>query len=144
MRHLKIGFVIFNPDYECDVPTIKGHWWAANNWIKDHNQEKEFLEFCKKNNISEDPEEFLMEYIGAIKLYAHRGQFFCQIPKKKSVKKSSLKRFYKTEGYVITGYQYEDAVPETESVRTNYTNQIICRNNNGREEFFYNPLRDGD
>lgn len=136
---LKIGFIIFNPDWREELPTKDGHRKTAFNWIM-KNQLKDVYNSVLGNNGIYDEEDFLIEYIGAIKLYAYMGNFYCVVPRIFNPEKSYLKRYYENLGYgIISDGIYDEEKPKTKVYQYNKT--IISNN---RKELVYNPLRDGD
>ena len=94
---IKIGFIIFNNDWKEELVSRNGHRKTAFNWIKRNNMMSIFESVLGKNNIY-DEEDFLIEYIGAIKLYAYRGDFYCRIPRMISPEKSYLRKYYSNLG----------------------------------------------
>ena len=117
-----------------------GHRKTAWNWIKKHNLVDVFNSVVGNNNIY-DEEDFLIEYIGAIKLYANRGNFYCRIPRMYNPNKSYLKRYYSNLGYNIIsdGIYYEDK-PKVRVLSYQYNRTVINNNN----ILIYNPVKDGD
>ena len=72
---IRIGFIIFNEGYKYELQSLNGHRKTAFNWIKKNNLIEKFYEVLGTNGIY-DEEDFLMEYIGAIKLYGY-SEIFC-------------------------------------------------------------------
>lgn len=139
---IKTGFIIINPNWKCELEWENSHRKAACKWIRDNNFEQLFNSIYGTNDIF-DEEDFLINYIGAIKLYAARGNHYCYIPRGVNPDKSYIKHYYKQLGYIITGI-YESELP-AENVKVKkfdypYNNTVVSVNNN----YFYNPYRDGD
>ena len=139
--NIRIGFIIFNNDWKEELHSKNGHRRTAFLWIKEHNLMDVFKSVIGKNNIY-DEEDFLIEYIGAIKLYANRGQFYCRIPRIASPEKSYLKRYYATLGYkIISNGIYDEEKPKVKVLSYEYNRTVINNNNN---TLIYNPVKDGD
>lgn len=99
-----------------------------------------FKSVIGKNNIY-DEEDFLIEYIGAIKLYADRGKFYCRIPRMHNFDKSYLKKYYANLGYtIISDGIYDEEKTKTKVLSYQYNNTVI--NNKGK--LMYNPIKEGD
>lgn len=138
--NIKIGFIIFNDDWKEELPSNNGHRKAAFNWIQRNYMLDVFNSVLGSNNIY-DEEDFLIEYIGAIKLYACRGDFYCRIPRLSSPEKSYLKRYYANLGYkVISDGIYDEEKTKVKVLSYEYNKTVI--NNNNR--LIYNPAKDGD
>ncbi len=150
---ISIGFIIFNPRYETEIKCdVRGHYWTARNWIENNNLEELYQEIRNnpENNIW-DYEDFLINYIGAVKLYATRGQKIAYIPKNTSnnAYKSLIKRHYKEEGYTISGNFIEESSiskrNEYPSLKVEYYRTIIpIKELDGKEKYVYNPYINGD
>lgn len=138
--NIRIGFIIFNEDWKEELPKENGHRKTAYNWIKNHNMLKLYEKVLGTNGIN-DEEDFLIEYIGAIKLYANRGNLYCRIPRMCSPEKSYLKRYYASLGYkIISDRVYDEEKPKIKTLTYEYNRTVINKNNILR----YNPVRDGD
>lgn len=137
---IKIGFIIFNQEWKQELEWCNGHRNTALKWIRDNNLMKAFLSVVGKNNIY-DEEDFLIDYIGAVKLYAYNGKFYCRIPRMIDVNKSYLKRYFRSKGYKIVGECYEeDCHPKAKTYKYPYNKTVI----NEKNRLCYNPYRDGD
>lgn len=138
---IRIGFIIVNPNWKIELEWENGHRNTACKWIRDNHLEKIYKSVYGTNNIY-DEEDFLIRYIGAVKLYATRGHCYCYIPRGVNPDKSYIKHYYEQLGYIITGaYQVE----EEENIKVKkfnypYNNIVICKNNG----YYYNPERIGD
>ena len=151
--NILIGFIVFNPKYETEIQSdVRGHNWTAKNWIQKNNLEKIYKELRDDpNNDIWDYEDFLINYIGAVKLYVTRGQRIAYIPKNTSnnAYKSLIKRHYKDEGYIITGTYSEESNIKSEnkypSLKVQYYRTVIpIKESNGKEKYIYNPYINGD
>ena len=138
--NIRIGFIIFNNDWKEELPSNNGHRRTAFNWIRDNKLMNVYKDIIGNNNIY-DEEDFLIEYIGAIKLYAYRGNFYCRIPRTYSPEKSYLKRYYANLGYKIISNGIYDEEKTKEKVLTYQYNRTIIKSNTG---LIYNPVKDGD
>ena len=137
---IRIGFVIFNEGWKQELRSQNGHRRTAFKWIKDNNMLNTYYQVLGSNNIY-DEEEFLIEYIGAIKLYAYDGNFYCRIPRMYSPEKSYLKRYYSMLGYrIISDGIYNEEEPKIKTLTYQY-NKTVVKSNIG---LMYNPVRDGD
>ena len=137
---IRIGFIIFNNDWKEELSSGNGHRKTAWEWIRKHNLTDLYNKTIGKNNIY-DEEDFLIEYIGAIKLYGYRGRFYCRIPRMRDPIKSYLKRYYTNLGYtIISDGIYEEEKPKTKVYTYQYNKTIINNNNKN----IYNPIREGD
>ena len=137
---IKIGFIIFNEDWKEELSSENGHRRTAWNWIKKHNLINVYNSIVGKNNIN-DEEDFLINYVGAIKLYAYRGNFYCRIPRINDPNKSYLKRYYANMGYnIISDEIYDEEKPKVK-VYTNQYNKTVIKSN---ARLIYNPVKDGD
>lgn len=137
---IKVGFVIFNEGWKEELVSINGHRKTALNWIRKHNLVDALKNMIGKNNIY-DEEDFLIEYIGAIKLYAYRGDFYCRIPRICNPDKSYLKRYYEDLGYKIISHGVYDEKKVKVKVYNYQYNKTVINNNN---KLIYNPIKDGD
>ncbi len=139
--HLKIGFIIFNNEWKEELGSTNGHRKTAFNWIKEHNMMDVYKSVLGTNRIY-DEEDFLMEYIGAIKLYAYSGYFYCRLPKMFRLEKSYLKRYYANLSYrIISDDVYDEEKPKSKVYKYEYSKTVI---NNKRGGLIYNPIKDGD
>lgn len=142
---IKIGFIIFNPYWREELEWNNGHRKTACEWIKNYNFMELFDSIKGQNNIY-DEEDFLTDYIGAIKLYASRGQFYCYVPSIISPDKDYLKKFFKDLGYHII----ENGIFDENMIQYNqkYNEQCDCGYNKTliktRGRYYYNPLKNGD
>lgn len=138
---LKIGFVIFNSDWKEELVWDNGHRRAAAKWIEQHGFTDLYNSMQGKNGIC-DEEDFLIDYIGAVKLYVYRGKYYCRIPRMVDPDKSYLKRFYRNNGYQIVGDGVYDecSCQKVKKFDVPYNRTVIktgfC--------MAYNPYRDGD
>ena len=137
---IRIGFIIFNQGWKQELQSKNGHRKTAFNWIRDNNMLETYKSMLGKNNIY-DEEDFLIEYIGAIKLYAYSGHFYCRIPRIASPEKSYLKRYYSNLGYkIISDGIYDEKKPKVKVLSYEY-NRTVVKSKTG---LMYNPMRDGD
>lgn len=135
---IRVGFIIFNEEWKEQLITYEGHRKTAFNWIKQHNLINTFKQVVGKNEIY-DEEDFLIEYIGAVKLYASNGKFYCRIPRMIDPNKSYLKKYYSNLGYkIISDGIYDEEKPK---VYVYQYNKTVINNNN---VLMYNPVKDGD
>lgn len=147
---VRIGFIIFRPGMEQEIEVgLKGHWWTANDWIKSHNMWDLYQKLVERN-IVHDCEDFLIDYIGAIKLHNVSGKRRCYIPKISffnSSYKSSLKRYYKQKGYEIYGNISPDNtvyIDKREKSVYGYNRIVIPETTEDGVIYKYNPSRIGD
>ena len=137
---IRIGFIIFNNDWKREIPTKDGHRKTAYNWIVENKLLDVYNNVVGSNNIY-DEEDFLIEYVGAIKLYASRGTFYCRIPRIYSPEKSYVKRYYSMLGYkIISDGIYDEEKTKVKTLTYQY-NKTVVRSNS---RLIYNPLKDGD
>lgn len=138
---IKVGFIIFNDDWKSEVEWHNGHSRTAREWVREHNL-RDYFEKVKEANNLYDEEQFITDYIGAIKLYAYGGNFYCYAPKIVSVNKDYLCEYYQNLGYTIIGNMSynEEKKNKVKQFSIPY-NKTIVKSNNG---FIYNPYRDGD
>ena len=138
---IKIGFIIFNEGYKFELRSENGHRKTAFNWIRNNNLLKEYYSVLGTNGIY-DEEDFLMEYIGAIKLYAYDGKFYCVIPKILNISKNYYETFFEKLGYeVISHGVYNEEKPKIKCFKNEYNKTIVKKFN---KNLMYNPLKDGD
>lgn len=148
---VRVGFIIFRPGMEEEIEvSAKGHWWTAHDWIKSHNMCDLYQEMVDKN-IFHDCEDFLTDYIGAIKLHNVSGKRKCYIPKINffnSSYKSSLKRYFKQKGYYIYGDISQDSIVHINVLdlsKYGYNRTVIPKTTEeGTIIYQYNPSRNGD
>ena len=139
--HLKIGFIIFNNDWKEELRSINGHRKTAFEWIKKNNLLDVFKSVLGTNRIY-DEEDFLMEYIGAIKLYAYDGKLYCVIPKILNICKNYFEKYFEKLGYeVISHGGYNEEKPKMKYLKNEYNKTIVKKFN---KDLMYNPLKDGD
>lgn len=137
---IKIGFIIFNEGWKQELQSKNGHRRTAFKWIMNNNLINVYKNVVGSNDIY-DEEDFLIEYIGAIKLYAHNGVFYCRIPRKYSPEKSYLKKYYSALGYkIISSGVYDEEKHKVKCLNYQYNRTVINSNN----KLIYNPVRDGD
>ncbi len=139
---IRIGFIIINPNWKSEIKWNNGHRRTACLWIRENNLEKLYDKMYGTNNIY-DEEDFLINYIGAIKLYASRGNHYCYIPSGINPDKSYYKHFFQNLGYHITGAYITEEIEEKIKVKKfDYPyNQTVVNKNN---KYCYNQYRDGD
>ena len=137
---LKIGFIIFNEEYKEELELENDYRKTAFNWIKNNNMIDVYKSVVGKNGIN-DEEDFLIEYIGAIKLYAYMENFYCRIPRIANPEKSYLKRYFTNIGYkVISNNINDEEKPKIKKLTYEYNKTVI----NNKNKLIYNPVRDGD
>lgn len=138
---LRIGFIILHPKYRCELEKTNGHRITALKWIRDNGLLELFYKVLNTENIY-DEEDFLIEYIGAIKLYAYGGNFYCKMPRIYNSSKKYYKEFYESLGYKIIGDEfYLEEKPKTKVYKYQYNKTVINTIDNN---LIYNPLKDGD
>lgn len=138
---IDIGFIIFNEDWKEELVWKNGHRKTAFEWIKKHNF-MELYNSIKGQNGIYDEEDFLVEYIGAVKLYAYRGNLYCSIPRMCDPNKSYLKHFFEAKGYqIVEAHSYEEKQKQKVLTYEYPYNKTIINSQNG---MMYNPYRDGD
>lgn len=139
---IRIGFIIINPNWKSEVVWDNGHRNTAVKWIRNNHFEELYSSVQGTNNIY-DEEDFLINYIGAIKLYSYRGTFYCYIPSGIHPDKSYLKHYFEGLGYTITGvYNSEEKEENIKIKKFNFPyNKTVIKMNN---EYCYNPYREGD
>lgn len=123
------------------LPSENGHRKTAFNWIKQNNLMNVYINVLGTNNIY-DEEDFLMEYIGAIKLYAYCGELYCWVPKIPDINKNFFRDYYEKLGYKIIGNNICDLEKTKVKILKNEYNRTIMKKNNN--QYIYNPLKDGD
>jgi len=102
---------------------------------------EKFNEVLGKNGIY-DEEDFLMEYIGAIKLYAYNGKLYCMIPKSLNICRIYFENYFEKLGYkVISNGIYDEEKTKIKVLKNEYNRTILKKHNNN---YIYNPLKDGD
>ena len=137
---VRTGFVIINPYYKEELILDNGHRKTAFKWIKSHHLMDVFKSVVGKNNIY-DEEDFLVEYIGSIKLYVNAGQFYCRVPMIFNDETNYLIKYYLNLGYkIISNGIYNEEKQKTKVLTYEYNKTVIKSNN----ELIYNPMRDGD
>lgn len=138
---LRIGFIIFNPYWKQELRWHNGHRKTACEWIENNGLKKLFLEMYGTNHVY-DEEDFLTNYIGAIKLYATGGQFYCYVPPIISPEKDYLRNYYENLGYhIIENHIYDEKKIKDEiSSNYQYTKTVVKIKN----VYTYNPVKDGD
>lgn len=139
---VRFGFIIINPNWKSELEWVNGHRNTACKWIRNNHLEELYKSVYGTNNIY-DEEDFLINYIGAIKLYAYCGTHYCYIPRGVNPDKSYLKHYFKQLGYVITGvYDMEEKEANMKVKKFDYPyNKTVINKNN---KYYYNPYRDGD
>lgn len=139
---IRTGFIIINPNWKSELDWDSGHRNTAWKWIRNHHLEKLYQSIRGTNGIY-DEEDFLINYIGAIKLYAYRGTFYCYIPSGINPDKSYLKHYFESLGYIITGIYDSELKEEKIKIKKfdfPYNKTVIKMNN----KYCYNPYRIGD
>ena len=139
---LKLGFIIFKDECIVEIPWRNGHWKTAHEWLIKNNLYDLFLKVQGTNNIY-DEEDFIMNYIGAIKLGAQNGVFYCYAPDINSAYKDYLCKHYQDLDYKIIGHTSIDIEEKIKAkcFSIPYNKTLIVNNNN---QYIYNPFRDGD
>ena len=92
---IKIGFIIVNPDWKEEIPWSNGHKKTGFGWIKKNNLMDLYYKEKEESEPGIDEEEFLINYICAIKLYEQIGHFYCLLPNMLCIEKTYLKHYYK-------------------------------------------------
>lgn len=146
---IRIGFIIFQEGLQQEIEIIngKGHARTARIWVKNNNLYEKYEEVKEVNKKIQDEEDFLIHYIGAIKLHASSGMLRCYVPRtiQRNSYKSSLKRFYRNLGYIIWGdTTYEEYIHEVKNPPCNYNQTVIETTIKGEKQYIYNPWREGD
>lgn len=138
---LRIGFIIFNPYWKQEIRWRNGHRKTACEWIENSGLKNLFLEMYGTNHVY-DEEDFLTNYIGAIKLYATGGQFYCYVPPIISPEKDYLRNYYENLGYrIIENHIYDEKkVKYDTNDDYQYTKTVVKIKN----VYSYNPVKDGD
>lgn len=138
---IQIGFIIFNEAWKEELVWKNGHRKTAIEWIKKNNLMEIYNSIEGKYGIY-DEEDFLIDYIGAIKLYCYRGDFYCRMSKINNQNASYLKHFYQNKGYnIVDGYICEErSKQKVLKYEHSYNTTVI----NYRNHMIYNPYRDGD
>lgn len=137
---IKVGFVIFNEDWKEELEWHNGHRKTAFEWLKKHRLLNLYNSMLGQNGIY-DEEDFLVDYIGAVKLYCTRGQFYCRIPKIPNPDKSYLKHYFKERGYnIVESTVIEEQKQKVKKFEYPYNQTVIKTKNT----MCYNPQRDGD
>ena len=138
---IKIGFIIINERYKMELESENGHRRTAFKWIKQNKLISEYNSVLGTNGIY-DEEDFLMEYIGAIKLYAYDGKLYCVIPKILNICKNYFEKYFEKLGYeVISHGVYNEEKPKMKYLKNEYNKTIVKKFN---KDLMYNPLKDGD
>lgn len=148
---VRMGFIIFRPGMEEEIEReTEGHWWTARKWIKTHNMENLYNDLLERRIVM-DEEDFLTDYVGAIKLHNVSGKRKCYIPKitfSISSYKSSLKRYFRQKGYYVYGDISQDNIVHinTEELsKYGYNRTVIPEvTEYGTIVYKYNPSRIGD
>lgn len=60
--NIRIGFIIFNPNWKSEIEWNNGHRNTACQWIRNHHFEELYQEIRGTNDIY-DEEDFLINYI---------------------------------------------------------------------------------
>lgn len=140
-QSIRIGFVIINENYKTELESENGHRRTAFKWIVENNLKEEYYKVLGKNGIY-DEEDFLMEYIGAIKLYAYGGNLYCAIPRVLNICKKNIENYFEKLGYkIINNGIYSEEKTKVKILKNDYNKTIIKKFN---KEYMYNPLKDGD
>lgn len=138
---IRIGFIIFNDDWKEELAWNNGHRKTAMEWIRDHNFMALYKSIEGKNGIY-DEEDFLIDYIGAIKLYCYNGDFYCRLSKKNNPNASYYTQFYQNKGYnIVNGYVCEEKSKQKVLKYEYPYNATVINHHNC---MIYNPYRDGD
>ena len=138
--NLKIGFIIFNDRWKQELPSINGHRSTAFNWIRENNLLGVYKSVLGKNNIY-DEVDFLLEYVGAVKLKCVLGNYYCILPKMEHPEKEYIKNYYKNLGYIIVNdIKYDEEDPKIKTFLYKY-NRTVVNSGNG---YIYNPIKKGD
>ena len=147
---LRVGFIIFRYGMEEEIPIYraKGHWATAKKWVFDHGLQDLFNRVAEKDQRLSQYDDFLTDYIGAIRLHTVGGVFKCYIPRfMNNANKSFLKRYYRHLGYEIYGDVSCDEVERSIKllVPLNYGKTLVeSKTFNGEKFYTYNPYRIGD
>ena len=150
--YISSGYIIFRQGYEAQLMTLgKGHYKAAQEWVQNLGLQKEFEKVSRNPDIKVyEYDEFLTDYIGAIRLYSDNFGKRCYIPRGNNNEyKSYLKNYFisksgKYSDYYIHGdvaYDEFYTKPSKEFI-TNYTETVVYNNATGL--YMYNPNRIGD
>ena len=147
------GFIIFREGNEDQLASGgKGHWKTARDWINKSHFKDEFLKVINNPKINVyDYDDFITDYVGAIRLYYSCDKLNCYIPRGNNNEyKSYLKDFFCGNNVTICGKKLSYNVfgdvsfeknPNYPNHISNY-NQLLITNSNG--DYCYNPNRIGD
>lgn len=153
---ISMGFVIFREGYESEIPRSIGHWEMAKKWVEKNGFMDEFRRIKNDPNFKiYDFDDFLTDFIGAIRMGTDDGKPYCYVPRGNNNEyKAYLKHFFYEKKVKIFGqwrrYKlFGDIAEEMENVgrveNVEYVpiyNQLLIADSNGR--YHYNPNRHGD
>lgn len=157
MREPKIatGFIIFREGCEDQLTTGGvGHWRTARNWVESSKFRSEFYKVVNNPNYGDihDYDDFLTDYVGAVRLYSLGGYLYCRIPRGNNNEyKSYLKNFFSSNDVIINGEKLTYRIYGDVSLETTITekpvhipnyNQLLVVDEEGN--YHYNPNRIGD
>lgn len=138
---IRIGYIIINPYWREELERGKSHSKTASEWINKYNFQNIFNTLLEEKRVI-DEEDFLMNYIGAVKLCAYRGKFYCYLPSVVNDDKEYIKNYYENLGYIIIEGKIFDEEKYKEKTIYNYPyNKTLIK---VRNSYHYNPMRDGD
>lgn len=154
---ITVGFIIFREGYEMELRKDGlFHSEVAERWVKSSpfNEVYNKIMEDKQNTVYNGYEDFLLNYVGAIKLYDLEGErLCCYIPRGNNCESksylrdyftnSSLIRFGQEISYEMYGDINEELVHNIQ--RPEYIpiyNKSIIMDSNGI--YHYNPARQGD
>lgn len=150
--YISNGFIIFRQGYESQLSTLgKGHYKTAQEWVKYVRLEDVFERVINDPNSNIHAyDDFLTDYVGAIRLYTINGEPRCYIPRGNNNEyKSYLKNFFiskigKYSRYYVHGdVAYDEfAYSPNRELITDYTDTILYSKITGK--YIYNPNRIGD
>lgn len=148
---IRIGFIVFRPgmEQEIEVNAARGHWWTAKEWVERNGKLELYRKVVSDPTIKVyDYDDFVTDFIGAIKLHAVSGQLKCYVPRTiPNQSKSFLKRYFRNKGYVVYG-DVSNENNDNDYEKQNISNNTFCYNQtvviNKAGKYAYNPMREGD
>ena len=119
-----------------------GHCKVAREYLEKVGLYGEY----RKSNVSAE-DDYLIEYLGAIKVAAYRGVRYIYIPRIHGWYLNQIAKMYIRNGfkplYMNANYSCDKA--DLDCSDSNYNTTVIRRvTADGKVEYCYNPLRNGD